>query len=226
MSAHVLIAEADRELAEAVGWYLEAEGYRVTVVDQGAEGVRVCAADPPQVAVLSLQLPGLAEAALGSCLRDQCGIPVLVLGGVEGTASRISELRLGAAEVVTRPLGPLELAGRVKALLACTGAAERAPVRLPGLDLLPEERQVQIRGEVLPLSTTEYDLLALFLRHPRTVLSRDRLSEMLWGDDYYGDLRLIDSHVSHLRRKLTAAGLKPCPIVTVRGQGYALQPGR
>lgn len=218
MSAHVLIADEDQELAAAVGWYLEAEGLRVTVVGEAAAALRACQEGRPQVLVLNEALAAGEGAAELVRLREEQGLLVLLLAARGPAAGDCAD------DCVTTPCGPMELVARVKALLQRPGATERAPVAIPGLEVQSEERRVLVKGQVVPLSALEYDLLQLFLRQPRVVLSRSQISDALWADDYYGDLRLVDSHVSHLRQKLQAAGLRPCPLVTVRGAGYALRP--
>lgn len=224
MPIHILIADDDRELAEAVGWYLEAEGMRVTVAADGNEALQAFAKDAPQAAVLDLMMPGGDGCEVIRELREKGNLPMLVLTARDGEADQVRALGLGAEDCVTKPFGAMELVARIKALLRRAGLTERAPLDSPDLRVFPEQHEVYVRDEPVPLSTLEFDLLVCLMRHARTVLSRSQLADAIWGEDLYGDLRLVDSHVSHLRRKLRAAKLQPLPIVTVRGVGYVFRP--
>lgn len=220
MSAHVLIVEEDQDLAAAVGWYLEAAGHRVTTAGVAADVRQALREGPPRLVVWGGLALGEAAGELRR-LRATQGLLVLRLGAQSDDGDE-----LAADEYLPGPCGPLELAARVRALLERSSPAVAEPPHIPGLEIHEDARQVVVHGQVVPLTALEFDLLRLFLRHPRAVLSRSQISDALWGDDYYGSLRLVDSHVSHLRRKLQAAGLRPCPLITVRGLGYALRPER
>jgi len=224
MPLHILIADDDRELAEAVGWYLEAEGLRVTVAADGREALEAFEKDPPQAAVLDLMMPGRDGFEVIKEIRGQSSLPILVLSAKDTEPDKVRALGLGADDYVTKPFGAMELVARIKALLRRAGLTEKAPLASPDLKVFPDQRQVLVHDEVVALSTLEFDLLACLMRHARTVLSRSQLADAIWGDDFYGDLRLVDSHIYHLREKLRQAGLKPQPVVTVRGVGYVFRP--
>lgn len=224
MPIHILIADDDRELAEAVGWYLEAEGMRVTVVGDGREALAAFAKEAPQAAVLDLMMPGRDGFEVIRAIRDKSNLPILVLSAKDSEPDKVRALGLGADDYVTKPFGAMELVARIKALLRRAGLTDRAPLDSPDLRVYPEQREVYVRDEPVPLSTLEFDLLVYMMRHARTVLTRSQLADAIWSDDFYGDLRLVDSHIYHLREKLRAAKLEPLPIVTVRGVGYAFRP--
>ena len=108
---------------------------------------------------------------------------------------------------------------RLQKILSQAGVASRRHA-----EQIILEGRVTVNGAEVHLSSAEFDLLAAFLNRPRVVFSRNQLVDVLWGDAFYGELRLVDNHVYRLREKLTAAGLSPCPIVTIRGVGYAFRP--
>jgi DNA-binding response OmpR family regulator len=147
-----------------------------------------------------------------------------MLSAREGEADKVRALNIGADDYVTKPFGAMELVARVRALLRRAGAAAGASLRFGDLEVLPEQRKALVDGEEVHLSALEFDLLATFARRPEIVFTREQLADLVWRDDFSGDLRLVDSHIYRLREKLTAAGLDPCPIATVRGVGYALRP--
>jgi two-component system response regulator RegX3 len=221
---HVLIVDDDPELTEAVSWYLEAEGMRATRVANGAKALERFRADRPDAVIIDIMMPGMDGFALCRAIRNQSQVPVLMLSARDGEADKVRALNLGADDYVTKPFGAMELVARVKALLRRGGEVGGASLRFPGIEVLPEQRKLLVRGKEVALSALEFDLLVTLARRPGIVFSRDQLADLVWKDDFSGDLRLVDSHVYRLRTKLTEAGLSPCPIATVRGVGYAFRP--
>jgi DNA-binding response OmpR family regulator len=219
--AHVLVADDDRDLAEAVGWYLTAEGMEVTVVHDGRAALASFEAEPTDALVLDIMMPGIDGFELCRRLRQITDAPILMLSAREGEADKVRALTLGADDYVTKPFGTMELVARVKALLRRAGSATPGPMKSAGLSLCPVTRVASVCDRPLNLTRLEFDLLAALMRHAPGVLSRARLVSLAWGEDFYGDVRLVDSHIYHLREKLAAAGLEPVPIVTIRGVGYA-----
>jgi DNA-binding response OmpR family regulator len=138
----------------------------------------------------------------------------------------VRALEKGADDYVTKPFHATELVARIKALLRRARPGEQASpsLRWEGLEVFLEERRVTVKGEPVPLSTMEFDLLAALMQRPRRVLSRNELVDLVWGEDFYGELRLVDTHIYRLREKLSQAGLPDCPITTIRGVGYAFRP--
>ncbi len=221
---HILIVDDDPELTEAVSWYLEAEGFRATRVSNGAGALEAFRSDRPDAVVLDIMMPGMDGFELCRAIRHESKVPILMLSARGGEADKVRALNIGADDYVTKPFGAMELVARVKALLRRAGEAGGATLRFPNIEVLPQQRKVLVRGTEVNLSALEFDLLLALARRPQIVLSRDQLSDLVWGDDFSGDVRLVDSHIYRLREKLTAAGLEPSPIATVRGVGYAFRP--
>jgi len=221
--AHVLLADDDSDLAVAVGWYLEAEGVRVTVVDNGHAAVEAFRNDPADTLILDIMMPGIDGFELCRRLRKLTDAPILMLSARGGEADKVRALGLGADDYVTKPFGAMELVARVKALLRRAGHKDETHLRAGGVELCAETRCVSFDGRNLELTKLEFELLAALMRHSPRVLSRGRLADLVWGSDFSGDERLVDSHIYHLREKLSAAGAQPCPIVTFRGVGYAFR---
>ncbi|MHB0938394.1 MAG: response regulator transcription factor [Armatimonadota bacterium] len=224
MSAYILIADDDHTLAQAVSWYLEAEGFRVTLAETGPAALAAFRAGRPAAIILDIMMPGMDGFDLCRLVRQESDVPILMLSARDGEADKVRSLGLGADDYVTKPFGAMELVARVKALLRRAGIAAGEHFRAGALEVAPGERQARVAGEAVGLTTLEFDLLLVLLRRPRVVLSRNQLADLVWGGDFSGDLRLVDSHIYHLREKLAAAGLSPCPIATVRGVSYAFRP--
>jgi two-component system response regulator MtrA len=220
---HILIVDDDPALTEAVSWYLEAEGLRSTRVPNGAQALEKFRSERPDAVVVDIMMPGMNGFELCRAIRAISKVPIMVLSAREGEADKVRALDIGADDYVTKPFGAMELVARVKALLRRARGADGETLTSPGLEIQLAQRKVLVSGEEVSLSALEFDLLATLARRPEIVFSREQLADLVWGDDFSGDLRLVDSHVYRLREKLTAAGLNPCPIATVRGVGYAFR---
>lgn len=225
MAAYILIADDDPILSEAVSWYLEAEGFAVQCVRDGQAALDAFRAERPAAAILDIMMPRLDGFQVCQAMRGESTLPILMLSARDGEVEKVRALNLGADDYVVKPFSAMELVARIKALLRRAGqAGGGSKLGGAGLEVYPEERRARIHGEDVALTALEFDLLVTVVRRPRTVFSRARLADLVWGDEFSGDERLVDSHIYHLRDKLTAAGLSPCPIVTVRGVGYAFRP--
>ncbi len=220
----ILIVDDDPELTEAVSWYLEAEGFRSLRVANGTEAIETFRAERPDAVIIDIMMPGMNGFDLCRAIRATSRVPIMMLSARGGEADKVRALNTGADDYVTKPFGAMELVARVKALLRRAGDTAGATLAFPGLQVLPEQRQVLVNNAEVSLSALEFDLLLALVRRPAIVMSRDQLADLVWGDDFSGDLRLVDSHIYRLREKLTAAGLNPCPVATVRGVGYAFRP--
>lgn len=223
MAQRILIADDDEALAEAVGWYLEAEGYEVARAADGRQALNLLKETGADAMIVDVMMPGMDGFALCREVRDISGVPILMLSARDGEADKVRALNLGADDYVTKPFGAMELVARIKALLRRTITPSIPVLHSSGLEVLPDQRSVEVHGEPVELSALEFDLLTALMERPQRVLTRDQLGDIVW-QDFYGDARLVDSHIYRLRKKLQSAGLDPCPIITVRGVGYAFRP--
>lgn len=227
MPARILIADDDPDLIEGLRWYLEAEGYQVTTAINGSAALAAFHADKPDVVILDIMMPQMDGIAVCEAIRAvSTAVFILMLSAREGEIDKVRALEKGADDYVTKPFHASELIARIKALLrrAQRGQQTTPNLHWAGLEIFLDERRVTVHNADVPLSTTEFDLLATLLRRPRAVFSRNQLVDIVWGDDFYGELRLVDTHIYRLREKLLQAGLVHCPIVTIRGVGYAFRP--
>ena len=227
MSTRILLADDDTDLVEGLRWYLEAAGYEVRIAGDGRQAVALFREAPADVVILDVMMPEMDGVQVCETIRAESHAFIMMLSAKDGEIDRVRALEKGADDYVIKPFYASELVARIKALLrrAARGAQASSDLRWQGLEVFLDERRVTVNGAPVPLSTTEFDLLAAMMGRPRVVFSRNQLVDVIWRDEaFYGELRLVDNHVYHLREKLLAAGLAKCPIATVRGVGYAFRP--
>jgi len=222
----ILIADDDRDLVEGLRWYLEDAGFAVLTAESGTAALETFRRERPDIVILDIMMPGMDGVQVCETIRRESTAFIMMLSAREGEIDKVRALEKGADDYVTKPFYATELVARLKALLRRTGHGQQANpnFRWEALEVFIDERRVTVGATPVPLSTMEFDLLVTLIRRPRTVFSRNQLVDILWGDSFYGELRLVDNHVYRLREKLVQAGLANCPIVTIRGVGYAFRP--
>jgi DNA-binding response OmpR family regulator len=223
----LLLVEDDHELRTALRLALEDEGYRVVEAEGGDRGLRLFAADPPDLVLLDLRLPDIGGLEVCRRLRSTSIVPVIVITAQTDTHDLVAGLEAGADDYVTKPIVPKALAARIRALLRRVSFHESAtaqPTTFGDVEVRTEAGIVTKRGEPVRLTRTEFKLLCEFAVHPNQILSREQLLERVWGYEYLGDSRLVDSHIRRLRTKIEDDPTAPTILVTVRGLGYRLQP--
>ncbi len=203
---------------------LTLEGYQTDVANDGTQALRLIAQQAYDLIVLDVVMPGADGIEVCRRVRATGSLqPILLLTALDEVADRVMGLDAGADDYLVKPFAYEELLARVRALLRRRPSGESSLLRFDDLALDAITWQVQ-RGKrvVDPLSPTEFELLALFLRHPRQVLRREQILEQVWGYDFDGETNVLDVYVGYLRRKLEASG-EPRLIHTVRGVGYVLR---
>lgn len=235
-SPHILVVDDHREIRDALAKYLAKQGYRITVAESAAVARRALEAAAIDLAVIDIMMPGEDGLSLTRDLRSKGDLPVILLTAVAEETDRIVGLELGADDYVTKPFNPRELLARIKAVLrraqslppqrpvAGSEAGQGGSERLRFAEwILDFDRRELLRsdGTAVPLSTGEFLLLGVFLRHPRRVLSRDQLLDLTRGRTAQPFDRAVDNQISRLRRKIEADPKRPKLIVTHWGGGYA-----
>ncbi len=226
MSTSILIADDDCGLVEGLCWYLEAAGFTVHTVDNGDAALAAFHTLRPAVVILDIMMPGLDGVSVCEAIRRESNVFIIMLSARDGEIDKVRALEKGADDYLTKPFYATELVARIKVLMRRNGATP-APTSIlcwGGMEIFPDDRRVTVLGAAVALSSLEFDLLSALVRRPRLVLSRNQLADIVWGDEFSGELRLVDAHIYRLREKLTAAGLANCPINTVRGIGYVFRP--
>jgi DNA-binding response OmpR family regulator len=229
-SPRVLVVDDEQSLVDLVRSYLEAEGFTVLEANDGPTALEVAAREMPDVIVLDLILPRLDGIEVCRRLRTFSNAYVLMLTSKSSEIDKLIGLSVGADDYMTKPYSPRELVARVKAMLrraemaAITGTGRLAPdvpppVRFETLVIDVARHEVTKAGRQIHLTPREFDLLATLSSHPGLVFTRTQLLNRVWGDDTY-DSRLVDVHVTGLRKKLEDDAAQPKYIETVRGVGF------
>lgn len=223
MKAHLLVVDDDPRITELLRRILAFEGYTVSVAAAGDEALRKALERPPNLIVLDLMLPGVDGLEVARRLRAAGdSVPILMLTARDAVHNRVEGLEAGGDDYLVKPFAPEELVARVKALLR-RSAPERAEIlRYADLELDTGTRIAHRGTREIELSPTEYELLALFLRRPRQVLTRDIIMDRVWGLDFEGSSNVMEVYIGYLRAKLEAEG-EPRLIHTIRGVGYVLK---
>ena len=217
---HILIIEDEANIASFARMYLEAEGFRVSVVDRGDTGLQAALDDPPSLVVVDLMLPGMDGFEITRRVRASGRTPIIMLTARDDPIDTVVGLEMGADDYITKPFNPRELVARIRAVLRRTDPGGSAPddtvIELGDLRIALGGREVSATGVSVALTPKEFDLLVLLVQNRGIVLTREQLLEQVWGYTFLGDSRTIDVHIRQLRRKLGDA----CQIETVWGTGY------
>ena len=217
----ILVVDDEPNILELAKLYLEQEGYQVEGVSNGNDALLKLSSAKPSLIVLDLMLPDINGFEVCREIRKKSDIPILMLTARKEDVDKIVGLELGADDYLTKPFNPRELVARVKAILRRykAGLKSGEAIEVGNLRIDLARREVTIDGQPLRLRTKEFDLLASLAQNLGVVLTRDRLLEMVWETDYYGETRTVDIHINHLRDKLSGANAS---IETVRGIGYKM----
>ena len=222
----LLIIDDDVRLGALLERLLKPEGFQVTLVTDGLQGVCRATSEVFDLLVLDVMLPGMDGFEVLRRIRASSKVPVIMLTAKGSDNDRIVGLELGADDYLSKPFNPRELVARIRAVLRRAEGGTPSPVtetlRVGDLIMDTARREVSADGNVVQLTTTEFDLLRCFLRHPGQVLSRDALMDMLRGVGYAAYDRSIDVHVKNLRAKIESDSRQPRSIKTIWGTGYML----
>ena len=217
----VLVIDDDERLNLLLTEYLGQFGFSVRTADHPEAGLRSLRSDPPDIVVLDIMLPDMDGLAVCRKIRESSRVPIVMLTARGSVTDRIVGLEMGADDYLPKPFEPRELVARVQAVLRRGSAASADDrVRVGDLDVNWATRTATLRGETLPLTTSEFELLGLLVRSRGRVLSRERIMDQVRGVDWDAYDRSIDVLVSRLRQKLGDDAKQPAFIRTVRGTGY------
>jgi DNA-binding response OmpR family regulator len=223
--ARILVVDDDATVSEVVGRYLEREGFTVETVADGRVALDRALAEPPDLVVLDLMLPGMDGLEVCRRLRALAPVPIVVLTARGQESDRIIGLDLGADDYVAKPFSTKELVARVRAVLRrargpLAAQSDHPRVLVDGdLEVDVAARQARRAGEVVSLTAREFELLAFLARHPRQAFSREEILDQVWGYRY-GDTSTVTVHVRRLREKIEPDPAHPQRIATVWGVGY------
>ncbi len=228
MGPSVLLVEDETNLADVVRLNLEREGFDVRMAKDGVGGLAEARREAPDIIVLDIMLPDLNGLEVCRALRRESDVPILMLTALGEEVDKVVGLELGADDYVTKPFSMRELLARVRAILrrprnAAGPASPEEVLRSGNLEIDLAAHVVRLDGEAIPMRPREFALLALLVKNPRRVYTRNQVLEALWGHDYIGDERTVDVHIRWLREKLEEKPSDPTRIVTLRGIGYRFE---
>ncbi len=222
-SAKILIVDDEQGIIDVVTAYLRREDYDVYTAMDGPAGLKAAQTFKPDLIVLDIMLPGMDGLELLNRLRRESDAYVIMLTAKSEETDKIVGLSVGADDYLTKPFSPRELVARIKAALrrfqAGGGLANTATLTFRHLRIDTGRRQVWVNDKPVSLTVVEFDLLKTLVEHQGLVLSREQLLEKVWGHDFYGEARVVDVHIGHIRQKLGSDHF----IGTVRGVGYRFE---
>ncbi len=219
MRETVLIVEDDESIAEFLTVTLSGEGYRVVLARDGREAVERFELEKPDAVLLDMMLPRLSGLEVLRTLRRSSETPILIVSVKDSESDKVSTLELGADDYITKPFSPRELVARLRTNLRKRGGEVR--VRLGEIEIDWQRADVYRSGVRIILTAREFEVLRVLYDHRERVLGRESLLEKVWGFDFEGEDRVVDTTIKRLRKKVG-----PELVETVRGLGYRLSVGR
>ncbi len=228
MGATILVIEDEKNISDILEYGLTKEGFNVLCAYTGGEGYRMIETENPSLVLLDVMLPDMSGINICNMIRDKYTVPVIMLTALSSINDRLQGLDAGADDYITKPFDIREVVARIKTVLRRTGNVAEQPEPNDDNEV---SRNIQIIDDVriefdryivykadrrLELTPKEFELLSYLVQHPGIVFNRDMLLEHIWGYEYYGDTRTVDTHVQRLRRKLDWGER----ILTVYGVGY------
>ncbi|BAS56691.1 MULTISPECIES: response regulator transcription factor [Leptolyngbya] len=228
----ILIVEDEAEIAQLIQLYLEKEGFSCRTCRDGLSALQIFQEQKPDLIILDLMIPGLDGLEVCARVRQKPGTKdpfILMLTAKGEEIDRIIGLSTGADDYMVKPFSPKELVARVRALLRRTmrqgGQSQvyRTQNFVLDVDQRSASRQINDQAEPLDLTTLEFDLLSTFMSYPGRVWNRTQLIDKLWGSNFFGDERVVDTHVARLRKKIEPDPANPTFVKTVIGVGYKFE---
>lgn len=224
MAEKILVVDDEIALQETLTYNLKKEGYLVEVAGDGIAALELFRSSKPDLVILDVMLPGMDGIELLANLRRESNVYVIMLTARSEETDKIVGLSVGADDYLTKPFSPRELIARIKAALRRMQSpygtvSEPAILNFAHLRIDLSERRVWVGERLIELTAVEFDLLVALAQHHSMVLSREQLLEKAWGYDYFGDTRVVDVHVGHIRQKLGDDQM----IETIRGVGYRFE---
>lgn len=212
----ILVVEDEPDIQELLANYLRNDGYEVILSGDGIEALDQFRAYPPDLVLLDVMLPKIDGFGVCELIRRESAVPVMMLTALEGEAQQLKGFDLQIDDYVTKPFSMPVLLRKIAAVLRRAGGyAELELMRYKALSLDADSRECRENGQPIDLTQREFDLLRELIQSPGRVLTREILLGRLWGYDFLGDERIVDSHIKNLRKKLSGDYIE-----TVRGVGY------
>jgi DNA-binding response OmpR family regulator len=222
----VLIVDDDENVHEFLSLYLKKEGYNVVSAFNGRDAVKLFHETSPSIMILDIMMPVLDGLDVCKAIRKESKLPIIMLTARGEDFDKILGLESGADDYITKPFNPKEVTARIKAVLRRVEDISREPNKVlhyPGLEINLSDYIVKVKGEAAVFTSKEIEILWALANKPGRVFSREQLLELVWGCEYSGDTRTIDTHIKRIRAKLNIQDDNPWDIKTVWGIGYKFE---
>ncbi|MCU1544106.1 MAG: response regulator transcription factor [Microbacteriaceae bacterium] len=220
MNAKILVVDDDTALAEMIGIVLRAEGFEISFCADGSEALDAFRAFSPDLVLLDLMLPGMDGIEVCSRIREESGVPIIMLTAKSDTADVVKGLESGADDYVVKPFNPKELVARIRTRLRPSPETPTGTLAVGDIVLDVAGHEVLRGTDKINLTPLEFELLLALALKPQQVFTREMLLEQVWGYHYKADTRLVNVHVQRLRAKVELDPDNPRIVMTVRGVGY------
>jgi len=226
MADRILIVDDDKDLIEGLRWYMESEGFEITSANDGESAIAIFREQKPDLVILDIMMPGMDGIKVCEIVTAESDAMVMMLSAKNLEVDKVRALQSGADDYVTKPFHALELVARIKALIRrkTKGQPTVPSYRWKNLQVYVDERRVAVDVTNVELTAMQFDLLSALMSRPHTVFSREQMVELIWGGEFYGELRLVDNLIYRMRERLAVAGCTDLPIVAIRGVGYVYRP--
>lgn len=220
MSSRILVVDDDTALAEMIGIVLRTEGFDTVFCGDGSAAVDTWRAERPDLILLDLMLPGRDGIEICTSIREESGVPIIMLTARTDTSDVVRGLESGADDYIVKPFNPKELVARIRTRLRPGSPSTQDTLRIGDLTVDVAAHEVRRAETTIALTPLEFELLVALASKPSQVFSREMLLEQVWGYHYKADTRLVNVHVQRLRAKVEIDPDNPRIVTTVRGVGY------
>lgn len=223
MKDKILVVDDEKDLRDVLKLYLENSGYEVLEGKNGKEALEIINNTEVSLMILDIMMPEMDGFELIKTLGESRDFPIIFLSARTLVQDKIMGLNLGADDYIEKPYDPSEVLARVMAVLRRQKKSDTKEIKIGNLKWDLENRHFYLKNEILELTAKEYNLLALFMKRPGKVFTKQEIYEFLWEEPYYNDDNTIMVHISKLREKIEKTPRDPKKIITVRGIGYMMK---
>ncbi len=227
---NILVADDDKEIAQAIEIYLRNEGYRVFKAYDGLEAVAIAEKENLQLIVMDIMMPHMDGVQATIRIREEKNIPIIMLSAKSEDYDKITGLNVGADDYITKPFNPLELIARVKSQIrrytdlgSVAGKEQKGIFRTGGLEINDDAKQVSLDGEVISVTPTEYGILKFLTEHAGQVFSIEQIYEAVWNEPAFNPENTVTVHVRRIREKIEINPKEPRYLKVVWGIGYKIE---
>ncbi len=225
---HILICDDDPVVHESLGLYLSAEQFMHSSAFDGEQALEMAESQHPDLIILDLMMPKLSGTEVCREIRRTSSVPIIMLTAKGEEIDRVLGLELGADDYIVKPFSPREVVARIKAVLRRTGEFSQnrdGVLRFDGLEISLANYHVKVAGETVAFTPKEVEILYLLASHPGQVMDREQILSQVWGYDYFGDTRTVDTHIKRIRQKIAHESAS-WALITVYGVGYKFEVSR